>query len=275
MWGRHRALPVVAALAVALTGAGVGASTASGAPAELVGPPRQVFANGGETYLVDVVRGTVQWLDRETMAPRGALVELRGPVGRPVVDPEGILWATVGDSGAVTGVFRDQPARPVRVSGEGQSLQLALVTGRLIAFDASDWTISQVNRAGVASRYEIPEENRDLVSPRMLMPAWTESSLLPMLGKGLLIVVDVDQKWTWSGTNRLEESALAEPHSLGRSVVITHGTEGLLQRIDFKQPKTASTTDEPADLKGPKGYRTVVVRNGGLFVDEVHNPKPR
>lgn len=275
MCGRKRVRAALAALAVALTAAGVTASTASGAPGELIGAPRQVYANGGETYLVDALRGTVQWLDRRTMAPRGALVELGGPLGRPVVDPEGILWATAGDSGAVTGVFRDQPARPVRVSGEGQSLQLALVTGRLIAFDASEWTISQIDRGGVTSRYEIPAENRDLVSPRMLMPAWTESSLLPMLGKGLLIVVDVDQKWTWSGTNRLEESALAEPHSFGRSVVITHGTEGLLQRIDFKRPRTASTTDEPAELKGAKGYRTVVVRNGGLFVDEVHNPKPR
>jgi hypothetical protein len=275
MFGRNRVRAVVAALAVVLAAAGVGASTASGAPAELIGAPRQVYANGGETYLVDASRGTVQWLDRESMAPRGVLVDLGGPIGRPVVDPEGVLWATVGDSGSVTGMFRDQPARPVRVSGEGQTLQLALVTGRLIAFDTSEWTISQINRGGVASKYEIPEENRDLVSPRMLMPAWTESSLLPMLGKGLLIVVDVDQKWTWSGTNRLEESALAEPHSFGRSVVITHGTEGLLQRIDFKQPKTASTPDEPAELKGAKGYRTVVVRNGGLFVDEAHNPKPR
>jgi hypothetical protein len=211
----------------------------------------------------------VQWLDRTTMAPRGALVELGGPIGRPVVDPAGILWATVGDSGYVTGVFRDRRARPIRVSGEGQTLQLVLVTGRLVAFDRTDWAIYLVAPDGV-SGFRIQPEIRDSLAPTMHLPARTESSLLPMLGRGRLIVVDIDQKWSWFQKHNLAEKDLIEPQAFGRSIVLTW--HAWTQRINF----LGRAEVEPGRaLAGTAGYRTVVVANGGLFVDEEHNAKPR
>lgn len=274
MWGRHRARAALAALAVTLTGAGVTASAASGAPAELTGPPRQVYSNGGETYLVDALRGTVQWLDRKTMAPRGALLQFGGAIGRPVVDAEGVLWAAREKGDSVLGVFRDRPANPIKISGGG-GLQLSLVTGRLVAFDRRDWKVSLVDRRGVTSSFVIPERRRDNFATGFLIPAWTESSLLPMLGASRLIVVDVDQKWAWAGLHQLDALSQAEPQAYGRSVAVTAGATGELQRIDFVGREIAKVPATVRPIAGGAGYRTVVVRNGGVFVDEVHNPKAR
>jgi hypothetical protein len=283
MWGRHRVRAVTAAVAVALAagGTGLGASTASGAPAELTGPPRQVYADGGESYLVDTGRGTVQWLDRETMAPRGAPVELGGPIGRPVVDPAGVLWATVGRSGSVTAVFRDKRARPIKVSGEGRPLQLTLVTGRLVAFDRRTLLFYAVDQAGVRlinTNFRDPKvsgAHDDTTTVDLMVPPRTESSLLPVLGRSRLIVMDLDLNRVWSMKVTVEGDNLAEPQAYGRSVILTYGNDGFSQRLDFSVTGQVTLVEGRRELAGSRGYRTILVRNGTLFLDEVHNPKPR
>jgi hypothetical protein len=208
------------------------------------------------------------------MAPRGVLVELGGSIGPPVVDPAGILWASVGQSGYVTGIFRDRRSRPFRVSGEGRPLQLILMSGRVVAFALEDWTIYQLDQSGVTSKTVIPSADRDNFATGVSLPAWTDGPLLPMLGERRLIVSDVDQGWTFSQEHGLTDD-LPKPNSIGRSVVLVYEVQGYSQNINFTDPKNPEMVEGGRKLAGTSGHRTMLVRNGGLFVDEVHNPKPR
>lgn len=279
MWGRHRARVAAGVLACGVLAAGAGSATASGPSAagsepgalsaEVSGTSREIFAGGPEVYLVDTAAGTVQWLHPIWLVPRGPIHELGSPIGRPVVDPEGVLWAAIGDEGTVTGVFRDKVAKPIRVANPGHSLQLALASGRLVAFDHSAWKVITVGPRGPISTIEIPRAPGRSQAGELLLPAWTEGPLLPLVGNdGGLSVVDFDAKSAGSLELKLEGRA-SEPQAYGHvvEVIVTSLSKRSILRLTF--PRPLAYNDETLLLPG-QGEASVVVRNGHIFYE--HEP---
>ena len=315
MWGRHRVRAAGGALAlVASLAASGGVAEADRATAEPAATgPREIHSGGGVVYAVDRAAGTVQWLDAVNLAPRGKILELGGPIGRPLVDPAGVVWAmNVGDkAGQLVSAGRSAVGKPIRIAPGSHTLQLTLANGTPVVTDGLASTVTIVGPDGSTDKIaELPLGVSDDRPDSLVVPDWIESAYLPIYSvyEGRLVIVDLTlRRASYLNAGDHADTAKYDPDlpdvggqpgrpdavlSLANYVFLVDGKNNRYWQVDATYVRSVVVARQKAMRAGKKpetiaparlipyaadtrgGPASAIVRNGSFWLDW-HSPAVR
>jgi hypothetical protein len=229
----------------------------------------RLFASGGVGYLVDQAKGTVQQIDKITLAPTGPRHDLGAPLGRPAVDPEGTLWVPIPARGQVVPVRNGTVQPAVKVADAGHPLLLTLAGGKPVVTDPVGAVTMLISASGPRRKVTLPSTLAGSDPDRLLVPAVTEGSEVPVLaaGRGALVVIDLDSGAVRAIPLDADGHRLHEPQVLANRVYVPDQTDGTLLVYDTAKAQF----EEPIRVTGRKGKLEAFVRNGLLWVNDQNN----
>lgn len=198
-------------------------------------PGTAVLAGGGIAYLVDATGGTVQRVDPTTLAAAGDQVKLKGSLGTPVVDHNGVLWAPVLADGTVVPVSGAGAGTPIAVDPAGSDMVMALADNVPAVVDRTAGTLTAINggRAGEVVKLPGAADSGDRLQvasvdgdqPLPLLETGTVAQLvLVNLGTGTPTAVGLPAPYT--------SDDLAPPLQAGQRTYIPDYTRGTVLVYD-------------------------------------------
>ncbi|MFI9099956.1 fibronectin type III domain-containing protein [Streptomyces fildesensis] len=229
----------------------------------------QLVSGGTYAYVVDAAKGTVQRIDPALTTPTGDKVQLGPGLGTAAVDSQGTLWVPQPAKGTVVPFVNGAKSAEVKVAAPDHDLVLTLAQGRPVVTDRTDAVTKVLTVAGTQQTFNLQGGINDSAPVKILVPATTDSPMMPILASdsGALALVDVTSGQSINAKVPIQGHALGAPQVLGKKVYIPDGTTGSLLVYDTA---TSAFQDSVNVTKKP-GNLELFVRNGLLWVNDQNN----
>ncbi|MDJ0341976.1 fibronectin type III domain-containing protein [Streptomyces sp. H10-C2] len=229
----------------------------------------QLVSGGTYAYIVDAAKGTVQRIDPALTTPTGDKVELGPGLGAAAVDAQGTLWVPLPGKGTVVPFVNGAKSAEVKVAAPDHDLVLTLAQGQPVVTDRTDAVTKVLSVAGTQQTFNLQGGINDSAPVKILVPAATDSPMVPVLASdsGALALVDVKSGQSINAKVPIQGHALGAPQVLGKKVYIPDGTTGSLLVYDTESSAfqdSVSVTKKAGDLE-------LFVRNGLLWVNDQNN----
>lgn len=229
----------------------------------------QLVSGGTYAYVVDAARGTVQRIDPALTTPAGEKVQLGPGLGSAAVDAQGTLWVPQPAKGTVVPFVNGVRSAEVEVAAAHHDLVLTLAQGRPVVTDRTDAVTKVLTVAGTRQTFNLQGGINDSAPARILVPATTDSPMVPILAadSGALALVDVTSGQSVNARVPIQGHALGAPQVLGTRVYIPDGTTGSLLVYDT----ASSAFQDSVNVTRKPGSLELFVRNGLLWVNDQNN----
>lgn len=230
----------------------------------------QLVSGGSYAYVVDAARRTVQRIDPARTTPQGSAVDLGSAPGTAAVDPQGTLWVPLPARGVVVPFVNGVESPGVTVSAPRHDLVLTLAGGRPVVTDRTAAVTKVLSTAGTRQTFNLQGGISGSAPTTVLVPATTDSSLIPVLAteSGSLALVDVATGQALNARVPLEPGhRLGTPQVLGRKVYLPDETAGSLLVYNT----ATSAFEDQVRITSKPGTLDLFVRNGLLWVNDEDN----
>lgn len=229
----------------------------------------QLVSGGTYAYVVDAAKGTVQRIDPALTTPAGDKVQLGPGLGAAAVDSQGTLWVPQPGKGTVVPFVNGAKSAEVKVAAPNHDLVLTLAQGQPVVTDRTDAVTKVLTVAGTQQTFNLQGGINDSAPVKILVPATTDSPMVPILASdsGSLALVDVKSGQSINAKVPIQGHALGAPQVLGKKVYIPDGTTGSLLVYDT----ATSAFQDSVSVTKKAGDLELFVRNGLLWVNDQNN----